>query len=214
MQKVGRRTFGAKVCSGQKLIGTYKTGTWTRRNEKYRPHNLKPSDLHNYSLESWYTDRLHQNSPNPCTAEFQTETRGCVYAIACMHICRHVSMHVCVHKGRQVGVCVCLCVCVCVRVVYIYIWVVVNIRVPFVGPLNIRCRIILRTQKGTQILTTTHIYIDMCMYIYIRGYFCCVHTYVLRSCGLWLFRWVLMSCQFWSSFKHVTNCFLFRPSGL
>ena len=28
---------------------------------------------------------------------------------------------------------------------------------PFLGTLNIRCRIILRTQKGTIILTTTHI---------------------------------------------------------
>ena len=36
------------------------------------------------------------------------------------------------------------------------IWVVVNIRVPF-WALNIRCRNILRTQKGTIILTTTHV---------------------------------------------------------
>ena len=28
---------------------------------------------------------------------------------------------------------------------------------PLLGPLNIRCRIILRTQKGTVVLTTTHI---------------------------------------------------------
>ena len=28
---------------------------------------------------------------------------------------------------------------------------------PFLGTLNIRCRIIIRTQKGTIILTTTHI---------------------------------------------------------
>ena len=27
---------------------------------------------------------------------------------------------------------------------------------PFLGTLNIRCRIIIRTQKGTLILTTTH----------------------------------------------------------
>ena len=31
---------------------------------------------------------------------------------------------------------------------------------PFLGTLNIRCRIILRTQKGTVILTTTHISYD------------------------------------------------------
>ena len=28
---------------------------------------------------------------------------------------------------------------------------------PFLGTLNIRCRIIIRTQKGTLILTTTHV---------------------------------------------------------
>ena len=38
---------------------------------------------------------------------------------------------------------------------YAYIWVVVKIMVPL-GPLNTRCRIILRTRKGTLILTTTH----------------------------------------------------------
>ena len=30
---------------------------------------------------------------------------------------------------------------------------------PFLGTLNIRCRTIMGTQKGTIILTTTHIYI-------------------------------------------------------
>ena len=30
---------------------------------------------------------------------------------------------------------------------------------PFLGTLNIRCRIIKRTQKGTIILTTTHVFI-------------------------------------------------------
>ena len=30
---------------------------------------------------------------------------------------------------------------------------------PLLGPLNIKCRIIIGTQKGTIILTTTHIYI-------------------------------------------------------
>ena len=29
---------------------------------------------------------------------------------------------------------------------------------PFLGTLNIRCRIIMRTQKGTLILTTTHVF--------------------------------------------------------
>ena len=37
------------------------------------------------------------------------------------------------------------------------IWVVVKIRVPILGTLKNRCRIKLRTQKGTLILTTTHI---------------------------------------------------------
>ena len=36
------------------------------------------------------------------------------------------------------------------------IWVVVKIMVPFLGTLNIRGRIIVGTQKGTIILTTTH----------------------------------------------------------
>ena len=43
--------------------------------------------------------------------------------------------------------------------IYIYIWEVVKIISPFLGTLNNRCRIILRTQKRTIILTTTHIYI-------------------------------------------------------
>ena len=33
---------------------------------------------------------------------------------------------------------------------------VVKIRVPFLGTLNNGCRIVLRTQKGTLILTTAH----------------------------------------------------------
>ena len=36
------------------------------------------------------------------------------------------------------------------------IWVDVKIMVPFLGTLNIRCRIIIRTQKGTILSTTTH----------------------------------------------------------
>ena len=39
-------------------------------------------------------------------------------------------------------------------------WVVVNIRVPFLGTLNNRCRIKIGTQKGALILTTTHV--DCC----------------------------------------------------
>ena len=37
---------------------------------------------------------------------------------------------------------------------------------PFLGTLNIRCRNILGTQKGTLISTTTHVPIDMCMRAY------------------------------------------------
>ena len=37
------------------------------------------------------------------------------------------------------------------------IWVVVKVMVPFWGILNLRCRIIIGIQKGTIILTTTHI---------------------------------------------------------
>ena len=39
---------------------------------------------------------------------------------------------------------------------------------PFLGTLNIRCRIIIGIQKGTIILTTTHIYIYMYIYIYMH----------------------------------------------
>ena len=42
-------------------------------------------------------------------------------------------------------------------------WVVVKIRGPVLGTLNNRCRIILRTQKGTLILTTTQVaQVDFC----------------------------------------------------
>ena len=37
------------------------------------------------------------------------------------------------------------------------IWVAVKIMAPFWGSLNIRCRIMIGIQKGTIILTTTHI---------------------------------------------------------
>ena len=36
-------------------------------------------------------------------------------------------------------------------------WVVVIVMVPFLGTLNIRCRIIIGIQKGTIILTTTYV---------------------------------------------------------
>ena len=42
---------------------------------------------------------------------------------------------------------------------------------PFLGTLNIRCRTILRTQRGTIILTTTHISIHMYIRTYVR-----IHT--------------------------------------
>ena len=42
---------------------------------------------------------------------------------------------------------------------------------PFLGTLNIRGRIIIGTQKGTIILTTTHIYV----YVYVDVY---VHIYI------------------------------------
>ena len=37
-------------------------------------------------------------------------------------------------------------------------WVAVKINVPFLGTLNNRCRIIIGTQKGLIILTTTHVH--------------------------------------------------------
>ena len=39
-------------------------------------------------------------------------------------------------------------------------WVVVKIMVPFLGALNIRCRIIIGTQTGTIILTTTQVVVE------------------------------------------------------
>ena len=51
-------------------------------------------------------------------------------------------------------------------------WVVLKIRVPLLGTLNNRCCIIIGTEKGTIILTTTHvyIYIYICMYFYTHLY--------------------------------------------
>ena len=49
---------------------------------------------------------------------------------------------------------------------HIYIWVVVKIMAPFLGALNNRCRIIIGTEKGTLILTTTHIYIYIHTYTF------------------------------------------------
>ena len=46
---------------------------------------------------------------------------------------------------------------ICYIHTYIHTWMVVRIRVPFLGTLNNRCRIIIGTPKGT-ILLTTHPY--------------------------------------------------------
>ena len=40
-----------------------------------------------------------------------------------------------------------------------YIWMVIKIMVPVWGPLSTSCRIVLRTQKRTIILTTTYMVI-------------------------------------------------------
>ena len=40
-------------------------------------------------------------------------------------------------------------------------WVLVKIRAPFWGALNIRCRIVFGTPKGTIILTTTQVDLDL-----------------------------------------------------
>ena len=49
------------------------------------------------------------------------------------------------------------CVCVCIyTMLYMYIWVVVKIMTPFLGTLNIRCRIIIGNQKGTIINFDNH----------------------------------------------------------
>ena len=47
---------------------------------------------------------------------------------------------------------------------------------PFLGTLNTRCRIILRTKKGTLILTTTHVIVSFLLYCYcLQGLLCRVH---------------------------------------
>ena len=45
----------------------------------------------------------------------------------------------------------------CNSIIIVYGWLS-KLGVPFLGTLNIRCRIMLRTQKGTVILITTHIW--------------------------------------------------------
>ena len=67
-------------------------------------------------------------------------------------------------------------------------WVVVKIMTPFWGILNIRCHIIIRTQKRTIILTTTHIdYVSssdvchICLYVHYAAFMSrmtsCAHTH-------------------------------------
>ena len=70
------------------------------------------------------------------------------------------------------------------------IWVVVKIMVPFWGTLNNRCRIILGTQKGTIILTTTYIHACMhaCMYTRTHTY---THTHThAHTCILQTFTYM------------------------
>ena len=43
------------------------------------------------------------------------------------------------------------------------LWVVAKIKVPFWIPKYSRCRMIMETQKGTIILTTTHMAVNMLM---------------------------------------------------
>ena len=57
--------------------------------------------------------------------------------------------------------------------IYIYVWVVVKIMVPFWVPIIVRHLIFRVPKKGTLILTTTHIYIYICIYIYSV----CVYTH-------------------------------------
>ena len=59
--------------------------------------------------------------------------------------------------------------------IYIYIYIYMYMGGcqnygPFLGALNIRCRIIIGIQKGSIILTTTHIHIHIYIYIYMTVY--------------------------------------------
>ena len=63
------------------------------------------------------------------------------------------------------------------RVIYIFIYISIYMggcqnHGPFLGTLNIRCRIIIGTQKRTIILTTTHIHLYIYIYIHIYIYIC------------------------------------------
>ena len=58
---------------------------------------------------------------------------------------------------------------------YIHVGGCQNYR-PLLGSLNIRCRIILRTQKGTIILTTSHVHMNM-RYLHVRSSLCVLSIY-------------------------------------
>ena len=88
----------------------------------------------------------------------------CVYIYIYIHMCvsRHgVQINMDLHQGSAIGPYGLLCQVFPVRKrrgsSQVTTWVVVKTIIPFWGPLDTRCRVMLRTQKGTSILTTTHI---------------------------------------------------------
>ena len=85
-------------------------------------------------------------SPSPCLQSLHLEKHTYIYVYICLYICTHKSIHMggCQNYG------------------------------PLLGPLNTRCRMILRTLKGTISLTTTHV---MSLYLY--------HTSISRPPLIW-----------------------------
>ena len=91
-----------------------------------------------------------------------------MYVTVCVSATTHIQC-VCedVHKNISIHirtlVCVYIYIYACICVYYLHMGSCQNYG-PFLGTLNIRCRIIIRTQKGTIILTTTHICMRSCAY--------------------------------------------------
>ena len=77
----------------------------------------------------------------------------CIYIYVCIYVCIYVYIYMYMYMYMYI---------------YIYMGGCQNYG-PFWGALNIRCRIIIGTQKGTLILTATHIYIYTCICVCVRA---------------------------------------------
>ena len=97
-------------------------------------------------------------------------------------------MYVCMCMCICICLCICTCICTCTQHVHVHVHVHVYVYVyvyvggcqnygPILGTLSNRCRIITGTQKGTIILTTTHVYVYV--YVYVRH----IHIHTVVSCS-------------------------------